>query len=36
MSSGIVSAVNYQRPTGGLLTQGEQCAYAVDACVKNR
>ena len=29
-----VSAVNYNGPTGGLLTQGEQCAYAVDACVK--
>lgn len=29
-----VSAVNYAGPTGGLLTAGEQCAYAVSACVK--
>jgi hypothetical protein len=34
MTSGAVSAVNYQGPTGGLLTAGEQCAFAVDACVK--
>jgi hypothetical protein len=33
MNGGVVSAVNYQGPTGGLLTQGEQCAYAVKACV---
>ena len=33
---GQVSAVNYMGPTGGLLTAGEQCAYAVDACVKRR
>jgi hypothetical protein len=36
ISSGAVSAVNYQGPTGGLITAGEQCAYAVDACVKPR
>jgi hypothetical protein len=36
MASGTVSAVNYQGPTGGLITAGEQCAYAVDACVKPR
>jgi hypothetical protein len=36
MSAGAVSAVNYTGPTGGLLTAGEQCAYAVDACVKQR
>lgn len=35
MTDGAVSAVNYQGPTGGLLTQGEQCAYVVDACVKH-
>ena len=35
-SGGGVSAVNYQGPTGGLITAGEQCAYAVDACVKQR
>lgn len=34
MSNGIVGAVNYQGPTGGLLTAGEQCAYVVEACVR--
>jgi hypothetical protein len=36
MSGGVVSGVNYQGPTGGLLTQGEQCAYAVERCTKPR
>ncbi|MHC2535998.1 hypothetical protein ACVJMY_005567 [Bradyrhizobium diazoefficiens] len=36
MSGGAVAAVNYQGPTGGLITAGEQCAYAVDACVVKR
>ena len=36
MTEGLVSAVNYAGPTGGLLTAGEQCAYAVNACVKQR
>jgi hypothetical protein len=36
MASGRVTAVNYTGPTGGLLTAGEQCAFAVDACVKPR
>ncbi|MGX4804865.1 hypothetical protein [Bradyrhizobium guangdongense] len=36
MSGGQVSAVNYLGQTGGLLTSGEQCAYAVDACVKKQ
>lgn len=31
-----VSSVNYSGPTGGILTAGEQCAYAVEACVKRR
>jgi hypothetical protein len=31
-----VSPVAYQSYTGGLITAGEQCAYAVDACVKPR
>jgi outer membrane protein assembly factor BamE (lipoprotein component of BamABCDE complex) len=31
-----VATVNYQGPTGGVITAGEQCAYAVDACVKPR
>jgi len=33
MRSWRVSAVNYQGPTGGLITQDEQCAYVVDKCV---
>jgi hypothetical protein len=35
-ASGQVSAVNYTGPTGGLLTAGEQCAYAVNSCVKRQ
>jgi hypothetical protein len=34
MVHGSVSRVNYVGPTGGLLTQGEQCAYAVENCLK--
>jgi hypothetical protein len=34
MTAGQVSAVNYTGPTGGLLTAGEQCAYAVERCAK--
>jgi hypothetical protein len=34
MSGGFVSAVNYSGPTGGILTGGEQCAFAIEACVK--
>jgi outer membrane protein assembly factor BamE (lipoprotein component of BamABCDE complex) len=36
MNKGQVAAVNYTGPTGGLLTAGEQCAYAVDACVHHQ
>jgi hypothetical protein len=36
MNKGLVSTVNYTGPTGGLLTAGEQCAYAVDACVRHQ
>ena len=36
MTGASVSSVNDQGPTGGLITAGEQCAYAVDACVKPR
>ena len=32
MSGSRVSRVNYSGPTGGLLTAGEQCAYAVQNC----
>jgi hypothetical protein len=34
MTGGRVSRVNYSGPTGGLLTAGEQCAYAVANCAK--
>ncbi|MFM0244913.1 hypothetical protein [Paraburkholderia sediminicola] len=32
MTNGSVSRVNYSGPTGGVLTKGEQCAYAVQNC----
>lgn len=35
MRGGLVQTVNYSGPTGGLITQGEQCAYAVQNCVKH-
>jgi hypothetical protein len=34
MSAGRVSRVNYSGPTGGLLTAGEQCAFAVQNCTR--
>jgi hypothetical protein len=34
MTKGAVSEVNYSGPTGGILTQGEQCAFAVQNCVQ--
>jgi hypothetical protein len=33
MTTGVVSRVNYSGPTGGLISQGEQCAYAVQNCI---
>jgi hypothetical protein len=36
IQEGAVSQVNYTGPTGGILTAGEQCAFAVEACAKNR
>jgi len=33
MMSGRVAHVNYSGPTGGVLTKGEQCAYAVENCI---
>lgn len=33
MRSGVVEAVNYSGRTGGLVTQGEQCAFAVQNCL---
>jgi hypothetical protein len=34
MNGGRVTRLNYRGPTGGLLTKGEQCAFAVDNCVQ--
>jgi hypothetical protein len=34
MTDNRVSQVNYNGPTGGLLTAGEQCAFAVQNCAK--
>jgi hypothetical protein len=34
MTNGAVSRVNYSGPTGGWATKGEQCAYAVENCVR--
>lgn len=34
MNEGLVNAVNYSGPTGGLVTAGEQCAFAVENCVR--
>lgn len=33
LMGGRVAEVNYSGRTGGLLTRGEQCAYAVENCV---
>jgi len=35
IAHGKVTSVNYNGPTGGLLTKGEQCAYAIENCVKH-
>ena len=34
MVAGRVDRINYVGPTGDLITQGEQCAFAIDNCVK--
>jgi len=34
MTGGRVSQINYLGPTGGLLTRGEQCAFAVERCAQ--
>jgi hypothetical protein len=36
MTSGRVSRLNYVGPTGGVLTPGEQCAFALQNCVQAR
>lgn len=33
LMDGRVTRINYVGPTGGLLTQGEQCAFAVQNCI---
>lgn len=33
MTNGIVRTVNYSGPTGGFLTEDEQCAYATRNCM---
>jgi hypothetical protein len=33
MVSGRVTHLNYSGPTGGLISRGEQCAYAVENCL---
>ena len=35
MTAGAVADVSYMGPIGGLISQGEQCAYAVARCVPN-
>jgi outer membrane protein assembly factor BamE (lipoprotein component of BamABCDE complex) len=32
MRSGRVTSINYSGSTGGLFSEGEQCAYAVENC----
>src|ERR1035437_9430061 len=34
ITNGRVDRINYVGPTGGLITQGEQCAFAIDNCVR--
>lgn len=34
MSGGVVSKINYSGPSGGALTGGEQCAFAVRNCIQ--
>jgi hypothetical protein len=34
MAGNAVTAINYAGPTGGLLTAGEQCSYAVRNCAR--
>ena len=35
MTASKVSALNYTGPTGGLLTSGKQCAFAIQNCIHN-
>lgn len=34
MADGRVDRVNYSGPTGGIITEGEQCAFAVKNCIQ--
>lgn len=33
MNNHVVQSVNYAGPTGGLITEGEQCAFVVSNCL---
>jgi hypothetical protein len=35
MMNGHVERLNYVGPTGGLITQGEQCAFAIENCIQH-
>ena len=35
MTAGRISTVDYLGPSGGLLSAGEQCAFAIQNCVKH-
>jgi len=34
LQNNIVQKVNYSGRTGGLITEGEQCAFVIDNCVQ--
>lgn len=34
LSEGVIQKVNYQGRTGGFATEGEQCAFVVEPCLK--
>lgn len=34
LQNNIVQKVNYSGRTGGLITEGEQCAFAIDNCIQ--
>jgi hypothetical protein len=36
MNRGRVSRINYSGPTGGLITEGEQCAFAINNCMQQQ
>lgn len=34
LSDGVIQKVNYQGRTGGFATEGEQCAFVVEPCLR--